>query len=64
MPRCPVVMLTSDIDDMSKLCGDRVRLFAVGPVGAGGLPIQVRGGESLLTTPFERPRKLTEGCPS
>ncbi|MFB6592666.1 DNA-binding protein [Streptomyces diastaticus] len=25
----PVVMLTSDIDDMTKLCGDRVRLFAV-----------------------------------
>ncbi|MET9758200.1 DNA-binding protein [Streptomyces sp. NPDC006372] len=27
--RRPVVMLTSDIDDMSKLCGDRVRLVAV-----------------------------------
>jgi predicted nucleic acid-binding protein len=25
----PVVMLTSDIDDMAKLCGDRVRLVAV-----------------------------------
>jgi predicted nucleic acid-binding protein len=25
----PVVMLTSDIDDMVKLCGDRVRLVAV-----------------------------------
>lgn len=25
----PVVMLTSDIDDMTKLCGDRVRLLAV-----------------------------------
>ena len=25
----PVVMLTSDIDDMTKLCGDRVRLVAV-----------------------------------
>jgi predicted nucleic acid-binding protein len=25
----PVVMLTSDIDDMFKLCGDRVRLVAV-----------------------------------
>lgn len=25
----PVVMLTSDIDDMMKLCGDRVRLVAV-----------------------------------
>jgi predicted nucleic acid-binding protein len=25
----PVVMLTSDIDDMVKLCGDRVRLLAV-----------------------------------
>ncbi|MGI5286863.1 DNA-binding protein [Nonomuraea polychroma] len=25
----PVVMLTSDIDDMKKLCGDRVRLVAV-----------------------------------
>ncbi len=27
--RRPVVMLTSDIDDMMKLCGDRVRLIAV-----------------------------------
>lgn len=27
--RRPVVMLTSDIDDMAKLCGDRVRLIAV-----------------------------------
>jgi hypothetical protein len=27
--RRPVVMLTSDIDDMAKLCGDRVRLVAV-----------------------------------
>ncbi|MFI2508011.1 PIN domain-containing protein [Streptomyces sp. NPDC018972] len=27
--RCPVVMLTSDTDDMAKLCGDRVRLVAV-----------------------------------
>lgn len=27
--RRPVVMLTSDVDDMSKLCGDRVRLVAV-----------------------------------
>ncbi|MET7521288.1 DNA-binding protein [Streptomyces sp900116325] len=27
--RRPVVMLTSDIDDMTKLCGDRVRLVAV-----------------------------------
>jgi hypothetical protein len=27
--RRPVVMLTSDIDDMVKLCGDRVRLIAV-----------------------------------
>ena len=27
--RRPVVMLTSDIDDMSKLCGDTVRLVAV-----------------------------------
>ncbi|WP_156727786.1 DNA-binding protein [Streptomyces apocyni] len=27
--RRPVVMLTSDIDDMVKLCGDRVRLVAV-----------------------------------
>jgi hypothetical protein len=27
--RHPVVMLTSDIDDMAKLCGDRVRLVAV-----------------------------------
>jgi hypothetical protein len=25
----PVVMLTSDIDDMAELCGDRVRLVAV-----------------------------------
>jgi hypothetical protein len=25
----PVVMLTSDTDDMAKLCGDRVRLIAV-----------------------------------
>ncbi|MGX9887005.1 DNA-binding protein [Streptomyces sp. NPDC002276] len=25
----PVVILTSDIDDMAKLCGDRVRLVAV-----------------------------------
>ncbi|MFQ6148415.1 DNA-binding protein [Streptomyces seoulensis] len=25
----PVVMLTSDIDDMIKLCGDRIRLIAV-----------------------------------
>jgi predicted nucleic acid-binding protein len=25
----PVVMLTSDFDDMAKLCGDRVRLVAV-----------------------------------
>jgi hypothetical protein len=25
----PVVMLTSDIDDMKQLCGDRVRLVAV-----------------------------------
>ncbi|MFI6702496.1 DNA-binding protein [Streptomyces sp. NPDC050509] len=25
----PVVMLTSDIDDMTKLCGDKVRLVAV-----------------------------------
>jgi len=25
----PVVMLTSDIDDMVKLCGDRVRLVAI-----------------------------------
>ena len=25
----PVVMLTSDIDDMTKLCGDRVRLVSV-----------------------------------
>ncbi|WP_282697576.1 DNA-binding protein [Streptomyces sp. CC208A] len=25
----PVVMLTSDIDDMTRLCGDRVRLVAV-----------------------------------
>lgn len=27
--RRPVVLLTSDIDDMAKLCGDRVRLVAV-----------------------------------
>ena len=27
--RRPVVMLTSDIDDMAKLCGDRVRLVAL-----------------------------------
>ncbi|WP_030857326.1 hypothetical protein [Streptomyces sp. NRRL S-37] len=27
--RRPVVMLTSDIDDITKLCGDRVRLVAV-----------------------------------
>jgi hypothetical protein len=27
--RRPVVLLTSDIDDMTKLCGDRVRLVAV-----------------------------------
>ncbi|MFF4510367.1 DNA-binding protein [Streptomyces mirabilis] len=27
--RRPVVMLTSDINDMVKLCGDRVRLIAV-----------------------------------
>ncbi|MEE1939701.1 DNA-binding protein [Streptomyces sp. TRM 70361] len=27
--RRPVVMLTPDIDDMTKLCGDRVRLVAV-----------------------------------
>jgi hypothetical protein len=27
--RRPVVMLTSDIDDMTKLCGDKVRLVAV-----------------------------------
>ncbi|MEU2207123.1 DNA-binding protein [Streptomyces hygroscopicus] len=27
--RHPVVMLTSDVDDMAKLCGDRVRLVAV-----------------------------------
>ncbi|MBT2446424.1 DNA-binding protein [Streptomyces sp. ISL-43] len=25
----PVVMLTSDIDDMAKLCGDRIRLVSV-----------------------------------
>lgn len=25
----PVVMLTSDIDDMTKLCGDRIRLVGV-----------------------------------
>lgn len=27
--RRPVVLLTSDVDDMTKLCGDRVRLVAV-----------------------------------
>ncbi|MFF7652779.1 DNA-binding protein [Streptomyces sp. NPDC007983] len=27
--RRPVVVLTSDIDDMAKLCGDKVRLVAV-----------------------------------
>ncbi|MGW0602951.1 DNA-binding protein [Streptomyces sp. NPDC002640] len=27
--RRPVVMLTSDVDDMTKICGDRVRLVAV-----------------------------------
>jgi len=27
--RRPVVMVTSDVDDMTKLCGDRVRLVAV-----------------------------------
>ncbi|THA25291.1 DNA-binding protein [Streptomyces sp. RKND-216] len=27
--RRPIVMFTSDIDDMSKLCGERVRLVAV-----------------------------------
>ncbi|MBB5778289.1 DNA-binding protein [Nonomuraea jabiensis] len=27
--RRPVVLLTSDIDDMAKLCGERVRLVAV-----------------------------------
>ncbi|MDX3230073.1 DNA-binding protein [Streptomyces sp. ME19-01-6] len=27
--RRPVVVLTSDIDDMTKLCGDKVRLVAV-----------------------------------
>lgn len=27
--RRPILMLTSDIDDMSKLCGDRVHLVAV-----------------------------------
>ncbi|MBI0383199.1 DNA-binding protein [Streptomyces albiflaviniger] len=27
--RHPVVVLTSDVDDMTKLCGDRVRLVAV-----------------------------------
>ncbi|MBA6437582.1 MULTISPECIES: DNA-binding protein [Streptomyces] len=27
--RRPVVVLTSDVDDMTKLCGDRVRLVAV-----------------------------------
>jgi hypothetical protein len=26
--RRPVVLLTSDIDDMAKLCGDRVRLIS------------------------------------
>lgn len=25
----PVVMLASDVDDMTKLCGDRVRLVAI-----------------------------------
>ena len=25
----PVAVLTSDVDDMAKLCGDRVRLVAV-----------------------------------
>ncbi|MFB6887941.1 DNA-binding protein [Kitasatospora sp. NPDC056327] len=25
----PVAMLTSDIDDMAKLCGDRIRLIAI-----------------------------------
>ncbi|MEV4559846.1 DNA-binding protein [Kitasatospora sp. NPDC049285] len=25
----PVAMLTSDVDDMAKLCGDRVRLIAI-----------------------------------
>ncbi|MCX4747307.1 DNA-binding protein [Kitasatospora sp. NBC_01287] len=25
----PVVLLTSDVDDMTKLCGDRIRLIAV-----------------------------------
>jgi hypothetical protein len=25
----PVVMLTSDVDDMAKLCGDRVTLVAL-----------------------------------
>lgn len=27
--RRPVVMLTSGVDDMTKLCGDRIRLVAV-----------------------------------
>ncbi|EMF00283.1 hypothetical protein J7W19_20280 [Streptomyces mobaraensis NBRC 13819 = DSM 40847] len=27
--RRPVVMLTSGVDDMTKLCGDRIRLIAV-----------------------------------
>ncbi|TKA00877.1 DNA-binding protein [Actinacidiphila oryziradicis] len=27
--RRPVVLLTSDVDDMTKLCGDRVRLVSV-----------------------------------
>lgn len=34
--RRPVVMLTSDIDDMTKLCGDGVRLVAV-CLGSGRL---------------------------
>ncbi|MFJ8040250.1 DNA-binding protein [Kitasatospora sp. NPDC096147] len=25
----PVVMLTSDVDDMARLCGDRIRLIAI-----------------------------------
>lgn len=25
----PVVMLTSDVDDMARLCGDRVRLIGI-----------------------------------
>ena len=33
--RRPVVMLTSDVDDMAKLCGDRVRLVAVNGLGIG-----------------------------